>query len=393
MTARRSPLPSLVLILAAGLLSSPSLAQVPSDQPQADPTQTDRSQTDQSQESSEPAEQARSDQDLISDDAPEESEGAEAEGLLLPPSHPCRSVENPPSAWLDRVQLQVYEAVCGSAHWFDSFFGSTQSVDDRHKPYGRVSANLQYDSIRGLEPKLRMRARITLPSFEDKVQAIVGRDDQDELLRDESTEFQNVTPSLRDTEDEWLLGLGYRPFGGSKQQLDFTGGLNLRFPLDPFVAARYRRHFVPGRRSLVRFRQTLFWRNVKGLGVASRLDVDRAFGEDYLVRWTSNTTYAEETEGVEWRTSFTLYQNLREGEAVAYQANWFGESKAPVTIEEFGLQAIYRKQVLREWLFLQVSPGVVWRREERSDPRAAVPVIGIGLEMLFGNHEPSKHDD
>jgi hypothetical protein len=322
-----------------------------------------------------------------------DSEGETADPIeveALPESHPCRSSDEPPSAWLDRMQLEVYEAVCGSAHWFDKFFGATQDFPDRHKPYGRVSANLQYDSIRGLEPKLRMRAHITLPRFEDKFQAMIGRDDQDELLRDEATEFQNVTPSLRDSEDEWLLGLGYRPFGGSKQQLDFTGGLNLRFPLDPFVAARYRRHFVPGHASLVRFRQTIFWRKVKGTGVASRLDIDRAFGEDHLVRWTSNVTYAEETEGVEWRTSFTLYQNLRPGEAVAYQANWFGETKAPVTIEEFGLQAIYRKQVLREWLFLQVSPGVVWRREERSDPRTAVPVIGIGIEMLFGDHDRTK---
>ena len=302
-----------------------------------------------------------------------------------PEMSPCKSEDQPPAAWLDRVQAGVYEAVCGSAFWFDSFFGSAQDSETRHDTYGRLSLKFRYDSIGGLDPKLRLRAHTSLPRFENKVQAIVGRADEDELLRDETTEFQDQTPSLRDSEDEWLLGLGYRPFGGSKRQLDFTGGVNIRFPLDPFVAARYRRHYVLGSSTLVRARHTLFWRNEKGVGVSTRLDLDRSLTKNHLLRWTSGATHAEETLGVDWYTRLSLFQNLREGEAVAYQVYWRGETDAPVAIEELGVQARYRKQVLREWFFLQVSPGIIWRREDPLESRKAVPVIGFGFEMLFGS--------
>ncbi len=334
-----------------------------------------------------PQTEAPSDDTASPTDPAEVGTATEPEGdVTTPPAEtsPCRSADQPPSQWLDRLQLGVYHTVCGSAHWFDSFFGSVQDSSADSSTYGRLSLNLQYDSIRGLEPKLRLRAQINLPRFENRLQAIVGRTDEEELLRDEATEFRNFTPSLRDTEDEWLLGLGYSPFRGSKRQLDFTGGLNVRFPLDPFVAARYRRYFVVGDSTLVRARQTLFWRNAKGAGVSTRLDVDHVWNENVLMRWTTGATHAEETLGIDWRTSLTLFHNLRPGEAAAYQINWLGETDAPVTLEEIGLQAIYRRRTLRDWFFLQVSPGVVWRRESPLEARKAVPVIGFGFEMLFG---------
>ena len=44
------------------------------------------------------------------------------------------------------------------------------------------------------------------------------------------------------------------------------------------------------------------------------------------MRWTASGAFTQETEGVRWFSSLTLYQNLGNGRAFAYQGAISGES-------------------------------------------------------------------
>ena len=136
----------------------------------------------------------------------------------------------------------------------------------------------------------------------------------------------------------------------------------------------------------MRFRQTAFWRGDGGLGTTTSLDLERLLSPSRHLRWRSVGTVSEEARGLDWKSTLTLYQYLGRSRAFAYQAEIDGETDAPVTVEDVGLRIIYRQSVARPWLFGEIQGLVRWPRDEPSQSRRASFGIGIGFELLFGDH-------
>jgi hypothetical protein len=139
-----------------------------------------------------------------------------------------------------------------------------------------------------------------------------------------------------------------------------------------------------GDRNLLRLDETIFWEEDEGFGATTRVDLERSLGEDFLVRWTGSGRFTEETEGVRWFSSLTLYQNLGDGRAFAYEAGISGESDREVAVADYGLRAIYRRRIHLEWLFLELRSTITWPRETLLERREPNWGVGIALEMLFG---------
>jgi hypothetical protein len=155
-----------------------------------------------------------------------------------------------------------------------------------------------------------------------------------------------------------------------------------------FVQGRYRRHWFLSQRDLIRLRETLFWRTDDGFGTRLNLDFERVLSGPYVTRWRSSATWAQELEGVEWFQEVTLFQRLDLKTALAYQLNADGATDAEVPVKNYGLELIYRRRnILREWLFLELRPGVDWRRRERDDQRDFEPVMSVGLQINFGDKD------
>lgn len=304
--------------------------------------------------------------------------------------NPCAPPPDGDELWAARVRRGVFRTVCNAAEWFDGFFGDPRNLrvdgtsDDQEPLNGRFYMGMGYDELDGFDPSVKLRAKIPLPLLRNRVNALIGRTEIDDFAADRDENFERLPDSLRETDDEWLLGLGYTPVRTTRFRTDIDAGLRIDFPLDPFVRARLRGVFLLSETRLVRLRETLFWRNAKGWGVTSAADFERIFTEDLLFRTALSGTLAQETEGVEYSASMTLYQNLEHGGAMAYRALVFGESDHEVPVEEYGLVVIHRRRFLRDWLFLEIAPGIGWRRLELEEDRELVGSVRVGLEMLFG---------
>ena len=75
---------------------------------------------------------------------------------------------------------------------------------------------------------------------------------------------------------------------------------------------------------------------------------------------------------------------------MAYAVFIQGETAGEVPLEDFGMQVRYRRSLLREWLFVEVSASVTWPRELLTEERKLNPGGGVGLEMYFGNLNPAS---
>ena len=190
--------------------------------------------------------------------------------------------------------------------------------------------------------------------------------------------------------EDALLELEHPPFDRSPRQGDSfeaDAGVNLRFPLDPYVKGSY--NFIKGKSdtTLFHFRQTVFWQNSEKFGVTSRVSAERAFGGVWMWRWTGSGTFSERSEGVRAFTSFQLLRGLPNRRAIAGELFTQGEMDADVALRNYGAKIAYRRSIARDWLVLETRLSLTYPREYPWEERKANWGVGIGLEMFFGTNE------
>lgn len=297
----------------------------------------------------------------------------------------CRSKAQGDEMILDEAQRRVHQTVCGAALWFDGLFGEKGDVVAARSTYGRIELSHEFSEFYGNKTRLRFHARVQLPQLERRLSAFVGRDDEDDFVRDRSEGQALRSRTRRPTDqDSFLAGLGFAGITTERFQSDFKIGV--RNPRLPKVFVQNRFSFLPysTAHSRVYLRTTPFWNNRDGFGITQGLDADRVLGEDFLVRWSNVGTRTEETEGLDWRSALILYQNLKGESALAYELFVRGLTGAPEPTAEYGARTLYRQPLFRGRLYGEVILGYSWPREDPTLPRDGAVLAGIGLEMPFG---------
>ena len=308
----------------------------------------------------------------------------ELKGLPAEPVGLCEDKPGGP-AWLDRMQAGLYRTMCHAAARFDGFFGNARFDDEYQATYGSVAVGALWDERDHWNPTLRFRVRLQLPQLSERFNGFIGRVDPEEYVTDLRDDFDTLPRQFaRQDDDAVLLGLGYSQPGRAGGHFDADVGAGLGLPMDPYVKGRYRIAVPFFERNVLRLRETVFWQDSEGLGATTRFDLERLLEKDFLVRWTGSGTLSQETEGLRWFSSVTLYQNLSQGRALAYEAAISGDSDRPVDIADYGLRVIYRRRLNRDWLFLELRSSVTWPRETLLEDRRANWGGGAGLEVLFG---------
>lgn len=295
----------------------------------------------------------------------------------------------PRTPWIDRVQRGVYETVYLSAMRIDGWFGELEDERVYEKSSGSVAPALLWDEEDGFKPKLRFRVDLPLPRLDERFNAFVGRVNRDELVSEDAPSSGALPPQFSTSrEDQTLLGIGYRDRRVQRGwRLDADAGVRVRFPLDPFVKAGYR--FQGGRVDGIRMtlRETLFWQNSEQWGFTSRIDLDRFIGERTFLRWTGSGTITERSAGARGYSELFLLRSLPNRRAIAWSVDVFGETDAPVNLNEFGTKVAFRQSVARQWLVLELRAGVFWPKDMPEEPRKPHWGLGLGVEMFFGTDE------
>jgi hypothetical protein len=316
---------------------------------------------------------------------PEEPLGAIGGEAIV---NPCALPQDDPAAWIDWVQRSIFKSVCSSARWFDHLFGNDDAFIEAEPTIGWIRGALVWNEQDGLNVDGTLRTKFHLPNVEkveSRVRGFFGRVSDEEFSRETGSPLERRPDVFRQTEDEeWLLGLGYSPIKNSRRRLDIGGGVNVAWPPDVWVRGRYRRHVFFGDRTLGRYRQTLFWKEPDGAGASTIFDVERMIKKRFLLGWNGSATFSQSTEGVDWLTSWVLYQALTPGSALAYRFAVDGETGADVPLNVYSLRFTYRGRISREWLFLEVRPEVAYRKFERGGDWDVIPGLYVGFELHFG---------
>jgi hypothetical protein len=286
--------------------------------------------------------------------------------------------------WLDESRRRLTETFCGATLWFDGLFGGTAHVESARAVYGRVELSTLHTDFRGMDVNARVRLNYQLPNFERRFRLFLGRDDRDVAAdRQEGFAIRSAVFGLQQQE-EWLAGLGYSPPGRFLSRIDLGVGARLRTAPVAFVQARYRHNRFVGNLDVWRMRETVFWENRAGFGSTSSIDWDHVLRRDTLFRWGTVGTFSQGSKGLEWRSATVLYHNLRKLRAVAGELFVRGATSAEVPLREYGARGIYRQPIGGPYLFGDLIVGYTWPQERRDEPRKGSAMVGLGVELWFG---------
>jgi hypothetical protein len=275
---------------------------------------------------------------------------------------------------------------CHSFRWFDSWWGDKYDFDEK-AVNGLVTFGARYTEFYGLDQKLRIKVRAPLPNLSSRWDLILGRVDEEAFVTDtqgQDRTFYNPGAIDRGEDDAWLLGLGHRG-NARKRGWDYSVGVRLRWPPEPYVKAQWYYNKEFSERSDFRFRQTFFWRSDRGFGTTSRGDMAYGIDEKNVLRWEAFGTVHDKVQGVQWYAGQTWYHLFGGRNALSLRGFIRGETDDDVPLKEYGLDVIWRRPFTREWLYLSAGPSVTWPKEELTDERDMSLGFNLWLEMEFGN--------
>lgn len=302
-----------------------------------------------------------------------------------PPRDAGESIEKQPV--LDRTQETVYEVVNGTAQRFDNFFGSADLDTEARVSRGRISVDYQWDQRNGSKTRLRLKARFDLRALTKRTQLILGRGDADDLIDGTGNDNVDNLPSrFNDFEDDdWLLGIGFSRDQQFRRGWDFSVGVKLSTPLEPFARVTYRWLRSDGDRWLWQVRPRVFVQNQRGIGASVTSTFDYAASKDWMLRSWTSLLGEDDIAGLGWTEKLTAYHSISDKKALSYALFATGQTDADVPLRDYGIELRYRKRIARKWLFVEFLTYLSWPREFLDEERESNFGVGIEFEMQFGD--------
>lgn len=280
---------------------------------------------------------------------------------------------------LDEAHEVWSERVKDAGIRLDRLFGGEEFVADPNS-YVRIRTIglLQEGSS---EAEVRVRARLALPNTERRFSLVLDSDDDERF--DQAGGDQPSPPGLlRSSRQDGGFTAGLRYLGELSETVNFDTDVGIRARHarpDPYVRARIRKSFYPGKWEL-RPLEEVYWRYHKGQGVRSQVMMQRILPNSQFFRSTSEVDWVYRERRTYASQDFTLTRELSPLHAVQSHIGIRGESD-PMRVVQWFVNVGWRRNIYRDWLFLELRPELLFDREEdfRAEPR-----LFLILESYFG---------
>ena len=298
--------------------------------------------------------------------------------------------------WLDKTQAVTFTGMCKTVRWFDRLFGKEKPFDDE-KFGGKVVLGFKETERDSFDPKLRVRIKSKLPNASKRMNAFIGRVDEDEFISDSNQRPDAVSDSAsvrrnEEQESEWLIGLGYSNPKNKKKGFDYSIGAKISSGLNPFTKVRYRYNFRMPETHFLRATQTLFWQNDDGYGTTTNLNYSYVYSYTDIFEIGASAKFTEDENQWEWVTGASWFHRLQNGHGIAARTYIRGEEENSESIPEYGVVLTYRRPFLRDWLFLEAAVQHQWIQDNAGEPRDQSFGFGLQFEMEVGDYRRRRKD-
>lgn len=259
----------------------------------------------------------------------------------------------------------------------DKFISDRKLEEDSKGSRLKVVPRLDWYDGSDLDPSLKFRGKLRLPRLQDRVDLIFSSEDEEEEVAGNPIGL----PATRTaSERQGTAGLRYY----LKETANFRSSVDaaLRFNPEPEPRLRLRlRAYHDFEPLTTRFVQSFYWKGEGGFGEKSQFDLEKQKRFHYLRRLSTAVLLAEDSDGVEASETLSLYKYLSGRRVVGVELGVSGVLD-PARVDNSQFSLVYRKRVHRDWMFLELQPGVEFPRERGFE---ATAFMEIRLEIIFGD--------
>ena len=298
----------------------------------------------------------------------------------------CRQTYRYDDSMINAAHLFLSQRACEQALWFDNFFGNEESTDvlEYARTFIRVShtETFRWEDEIEQDSKLRIRARVKLPSTERRFGIILSGESKNEAAT--LADSENVTGTANER-DEGNVTATFRWAEGITDRLGLDFDLSARFTRgQPIGIARttFRQGWALGVYSDLYFREEVFWRtDDEGFGGEIKGAFNHRINAQWLYSIDSEVYHSEDSDGFEWELATGFSQKWKPRIAVGYSIGASGRSQPHHTTDNYGLNVRFRSNIHEGWLFFEVQPRMDFPDDRDREP---TPAISLKLEAHFG---------
>lgn len=241
-----------------------------------------------------------------------------------------------------------------------------------------VSPALELQEADGASFGLRIKGRLMLPRFSDRLELVFDSDDD---LTDVAPDLPLPREIGLRPSDEGSASLRYRLSDDLKFKPSLEAGLKFKPEPVPRLGLRLR---LNTRRTWIttRLTQTFFWESQEGWGERTIFDLERARRDRYLCRLSSSVLWTENSDGLQGGQTFQYFRYLSGRRAIGLKLGAFGPLEPSAYVETYSAHLVWRRRVHRQWLFLELEPGIDWPRDRNFD---ATAIFRVKLDIIIGD--------
>lgn len=255
----------------------------------------------------------------------------------------------------------------------DRFFGDESIADEGRRTRLRIGAGVRTDVVSGWRMVTDFSLRVALPRIEERWQLFV-----DELAGEDT--FDGLSDLTRPPVDkEPDVGLRYFLLRDLRMSLSADAGYRFGNPNQAFGRLRGRVRYPRGRWSLD-LTQTGTYFTKEGWRSQSDMSWTLPFASAYGFRSFSRVTVDELSSGYTPEQRVALYRTLTVRRAWRLEGRGIWEEMPDPSEIVYTAEFVYRQLLHRNWLFIEISPGVEYAESRNYD---ANPFATLKFEILF----------
>ncbi|MFZ5602654.1 MAG: hypothetical protein ACOY7J_09390 [Pseudomonadota bacterium] len=312
------------------------------------------------------------------EDLPEEEELPEEE----PEGYMDRSVD-----YLLEQRKSISTRVNVMARAIDRYLAGDRAMAEENETFMKLQLAERWIEGGKWDPDNDLKFRLDLPATKRRYRLVLTyRPDFDtESLADRTLPTSQVQPV---EEEKSLFAGAVRTMKDEANNWEgrVQGGIKVRWPLDPFVRFNTRRGVPLGDNWSMTVRNGAAWFNEDGFSATNSLAFDHVLGPQLLFRSTTSLQWREEEDTLEMGQVLDLFHTLDQRRLLDYQVGVLGNSWSNAQVNVYYVSLIYRQELYRNWLYLNVVPQIAYPREDevgQSDDFDDVLSLLVGIELFF----------
>ncbi|MBL4631463.1 MAG: hypothetical protein JKY14_10005 [Paraglaciecola sp.] len=273
------------------------------------------------------------------------------------------------------MHQSIASSVNTSALWFDDFF-ALDEFEHNENAYGEARIRLGWEprSRHLNEFETRFKLRVKLPNLKNRVDLVVSDYDDDRP----DNEVHASGNSNFTEQNRFSLALRWRSRPGS----GFSHRIGVGRRLQAFAKSRYRNSHTLTDKTTLRWETSAYLYTSDGLGADFSWQLGYNASEQSIFRWNNHFYYRDRSKDWLWQHSVQKLTQFDEKNALIAGFYIEGLSRPNYRLEEYLVSLRWRKNTLRKWLFYEIEPFVLWRRDEHF---SASYGIALRLEGHFGD--------